>query len=432
MTNRLLQPSFTAGEVAPALYARVDTARYATGLKRCRNFIVRPYGGIENRAGFRFLSPVHDEAQVFRLIPFVYSTQAAYVIELGHLVARVYFDGALVQVPIGETSAYAAGTTYGLHAYVNDGGVIYRSLQAGNLGNTPATSPAWWVADATLVIASPYTAAQIFDVRYTQSADVLFMAHGSVSPRELRRTTATKFTFALHVTREGPFRSLNADESIKVAASASDGTVTLSANSPIFTANAVGALLYLEVKNLGQIKPWVVGDRGMSVGVLRRSDGKTYRAVTVPSGGGSAWTETGNRQPVHDDGRAWDGPGDLRDNGTQQWYVGVEWEYVDSGYGIVEITAVGAPPSASATGIVRKRLPANVVGGAGTPGGTWNLVGDGVTKTFSIAVPDAGYGSFAVTIGGAPVQSNPNYVPPEPIGGGGGGGNFEGVGTQVP
>ena len=47
MGSRLMQPTLTAGEVSPSLHARVDINRYAAGLKRCRNFIVRPYGGAE-------------------------------------------------------------------------------------------------------------------------------------------------------------------------------------------------------------------------------------------------------------------------------------------------------------------------------------------------------------------------------------------------
>lgn len=408
MGVHLLQPTMTAGEVSPSLYGRVDIARYASGLRRCRNFIVRPYGGVENRTGLQFVADVQG-ALDHRVVPFVYSTEVAYVLVLGDGFVRFYSMGAEVAPP---STAYAAGTTYALDAYVTSGGIVYRSLQAGNLGNTPASSPTWWVADTGLQIATPWTAAQIRDVRYTQSADVLYLTHPDVPPRELRRLTANSFELRVFDNREGPFLDVNADEAIVVAASGEQGTVTLTSSHPIFTANAVGSQFYLETKDLGQVKPWVVGDRGITVGTLRRSDGKTYRAVTVPAGGGATWTETGPRQPVHESGRSWDGAGDTKTNGSQTWAVGVEWEYVDSGYGVVAITAVGS--ATSATGTVTKRLPAQVVGGVASPTNTWNLTGDGVTKTFSIAVPDAGFGTFSVTIAGTGVQSDPNYIPPDP------------------
>lgn len=61
--------------------------------------------------------------------------------------------GSVVLAPLYYSSgytyagAYAAGTTYASGAIVATGdGNFYRSLSAGNVGNTPASSPAFWVA----------------------------------------------------------------------------------------------------------------------------------------------------------------------------------------------------------------------------------------------------------------------------------------------
>ncbi len=52
-----------------------------------------------------------------------------------------------------DTPAYAAGTTYALGDYVSVADsynlTFYRSLQAANTGNTPASSPTWWEAVST-------------------------------------------------------------------------------------------------------------------------------------------------------------------------------------------------------------------------------------------------------------------------------------------
>lgn len=45
---------------------------------------------------------------------------------------------------VPTTTAYAGGTTYALGARVSSAGIYYVSLQAGNVGNTPASSPAFW------------------------------------------------------------------------------------------------------------------------------------------------------------------------------------------------------------------------------------------------------------------------------------------------
>lgn len=409
MGAKLLQPTLTAGEVAPSLYGRVDINRYAAGLRKCRNFIVRPYGGVENRPGLRFIARTNDVVR-HRLIPFVFSDGVSYVLQLGDGYLRVLSYGA--EVP-AVNAAYAGGTTYAKDAYVTSAGVTYRSRQAGNVGHTPASSPTWWAVDAGLQITTPWAGADLPTVRYTQSADVMYLVHLDYPPKELKRTAANVFVLGDYTPIDGPFRDLNNDESVVVAANAVMGTVTLEANGPIFTANAVGSLFYLEAKNLGAIKPWVVGDRQVGIGTLRRSEGKTYKAVTVPSGG--SWTETGNVQPVHESGRAWDGPGTSKTNGADTWYVGVEWEYVDAGYGVVKIT--GVTDSMHATGEVTRRLSSLVVGGVGTPSNSWTLSGDGTTTVFSIT--GAGYGIYSVTIGGVPVQSDPNYTPPPPSGGGG-------------
>ncbi len=41
--------------------------------------------------------------------------------------------------------AYVAGTTYATGARIKDVGIVYDSLQDGNIGNTPASSPTFWV-----------------------------------------------------------------------------------------------------------------------------------------------------------------------------------------------------------------------------------------------------------------------------------------------
>jgi len=57
---KISQPSFSAGEVSPSVYGRVDLARFYTALRTCRNFIVRQYGGVMNRPGTEFVCEVKD------------------------------------------------------------------------------------------------------------------------------------------------------------------------------------------------------------------------------------------------------------------------------------------------------------------------------------------------------------------------------------
>ncbi|MFA5187007.1 MAG: carbohydrate-binding protein [Patescibacteria group bacterium] len=43
-----------------------------------------------------------------------------------------------------DADAYAAETTYAAGDIVESSGTAYRSIQGGNTGNTPASSPGWW------------------------------------------------------------------------------------------------------------------------------------------------------------------------------------------------------------------------------------------------------------------------------------------------
>lgn len=425
MGTPVLQPTFTGGELSPSLYARVDLVRYGTSLKTAKNFIVRPYGGVVNRPGFGFIGEVKDSTKRVRLMPFEFSSEVAYVMEVGDGYMRFIYRGAYVLAATSD--AWSNATTYGLDALVTDGGIVYRSLQAGNLNHTPASSPAWWQANPLTEVAIPWTEAQLREVAMTQSADVVYMTHPSHQPIEIRRITANTFEVREFVNKAGPFSPINSDESAKIAVSAEVGNVTITASADLFTAGMVGSLFYVEEKDLRGQRPWEAGWRNVSVGTLCRSDGKVYRAVTVPSTPGGGWIQTGGIRPIHDSGRAWDGPQDTRSSGTDNYAVGVEWEYLHSGFGVILIT--GYTNATTVTGTVTMRIPASCVGGLGSPGTTWNLTGDGVNTTFAIAgAVSSSNSDYTVTIGGVPVQSDPYYTPPPGTGGGGspGGGGEHG------
>ena len=52
----LLKPSFAAGELSPAMYGRTDIAKYDIGAAKLENFVVLRYGGVQNRAGTRYIA----------------------------------------------------------------------------------------------------------------------------------------------------------------------------------------------------------------------------------------------------------------------------------------------------------------------------------------------------------------------------------------
>lgn len=354
-----LQPSMSAGEMAPGLHGRVDAARYAIGLKTCRNVWTLPTGGGRKRTGYIYRGKVKTGVLPTRLLPFIYSTSTRYLVEVGNLYMRFWFLDSLNRLVQLEASP----------------GVPYE-------------------------IVSPYATADLELLRITQSADVLYITHGDYQTRELRRLSPSTFELRLFKNRFGPFRPLNINDGVKAGVSATTGIVTVFTTDDVFVAKHVGALFYIEEQELRSISPWEPAQKNVTVGTLRRSDGKIYRASAVSSGG--TFTVTGSVRPTHDTGRAWDGGKDVRSDGVNNYSVGIEWEYVNAGYGIVKLT--GYTDAKTMTGLVISPFPASVVG-IPSASGSWTFSGDGTTKAFSItgAISNS-VNDYSVTIGGTGVQ----------------------------
>ena len=336
-----IQPSFAGGEIGPSLYGRIDMAKYQIALRKCDNFIVRQYGGVENRPGTRFVGAAKYPDRKCRLIPFQFSTVQTYALEFGHGYMRVIKDGAYV---------------------LNGSNVIYE-------------------------LSMPYAEADLFKLKFTQSADVMTICHPSYPPKELRRYAHDNWQIVDVETKNGPFEDINVNEAITVYASDETGIITLTASQPIFGAEQTGKLFYLEQPAIDSVPVWetdkVISSDAVesqsfdteaeasafavtldpddvisiaqspitnkwvvtyNLGFVRRADGNYYLAVSTG--------KTGTLRPSHTEGRAWDG-----------WSgeTGVQWEYLHSGFGIVRITAVSGD-GLTATATVISRIPSNVVG----------------------------------------------------------------------
>ncbi len=186
---RTLQRSFGGGVVTPEFFGRIDDIKFQTGLALCRNFIVLPHGPIANRPGFTFVRAVKDSTKKTRLIPFTYSTDQTMVIELGAGYFRFHTQGATLM----------------------DGAVPYE-------------------------IANPYAEADLFDIHYVQSADVLTLVHPNHAPRELRRLGALSWS----LTTISFVSTLSAPGGVSATHTAGTGTPV--ATTYKYKVTAVGAI----------------------------------------------------------------------------------------------------------------------------------------------------------------------------------------------
>lgn len=123
------QRSFAAGELAPALHARADLAKYLTGLKACRNFWIQRHGGAANRSGTHYVATA-KAGGLPAIYPFVFAAaDASYVIEAGSQYFRFHRKGK--PVSIASAAAWSGATAYVAGDYVSSGGRIYWARQAG-------------------------------------------------------------------------------------------------------------------------------------------------------------------------------------------------------------------------------------------------------------------------------------------------------------
>ena len=316
------QASFTGGELSPNLHSRVDMARWPVSLKTCRNWIVQPYGGAKNRAGTYFVDETKDSSKRSRLLPFRYSATETYVLEMGDGYTRFFRNGAPV-VYTSTPDPWAPNTNYVIGDLVEDTGSTYRCI-ANHLSLTTFFLDffSWELillpSTETVEIATPYTEAQLFEVRYAQSADVMTLAHQQHSPANLSRYADDLWTFADIGMETGPWLELNTDKTIAMTFDKTVGTATLTSTKAVFVAaEHEGRLFYIEQGTYG--KPWEVG-KVITKGDIRRSDGKYYQALNTAT--------TGTLRPTHYEGTWYDGD------------LGVNWLYLHSGYGIARIGEV--------------------------------------------------------------------------------------------
>lgn len=137
MGYRLAQANFAKGEIAPDLYGRFDVDAYSTALRKARNVFVLKYGGLMKRPGTRLVSEVLDATRPVRLMPFQFSIEQAYALEMGHGYMRVASNGGMVlneELQItGITNEGRAKITAAYHGY-SVGNLVFLSGIDGDLG----------------------------------------------------------------------------------------------------------------------------------------------------------------------------------------------------------------------------------------------------------------------------------------------------------
>ena len=154
--------NFTAGELSPRLDGRNDLAKYSAGCATVENMVIYPHGAAARRPGTTFIAEVKTSSAKTRLIPFEFSTTQTYILELGNQYIRFYRD----------------------NGQILSGGSPYE-------------------------ISTPYLTAELFDIKFAQSADVMYITHPNHKTRKLSRTGHTSWTLSEVDFTNGPYLDTN-------------------------------------------------------------------------------------------------------------------------------------------------------------------------------------------------------------------------------
>ena len=228
--------NFTAGELSPRLDGRTDVSKYFNGCKTLQNFVIHPHGGASRRPGTKFVREVKTSSNFTRLIPFEFNVTQAYILEFGENYFRIHKDGGTV-------------------------------VSGGN----------------PVEVATVYTSAQVSEIKFTQSADVMYLVHPSHPVQKITRTSHTAWTISEVNFLRGPMQDSNTTDTT-LTANNRTGSVTITASTSTFVATDVGRLVRLH-DGFAKITNFASGT-SVTATVQENADGRTelmpsYTATTV-------------------------------------------------------------------------------------------------------------------------------------------------------
>ena len=197
-----IRTNFTAGELSTLINSRTQFQRYFNGSEILENWVVLAQGPIFRRKGFRFIGEVKDSTKKTRIIPFEFSTVQTYAIELGAGYLRFF------------------------------------SAQGQVLDNS----------SNILEISNPYSENELFDIKFVQDSDVIYMAHPNHPIQKLIRVASNDFTLNPVDLVKGPYideNIISTDEVRLTGGVWTEGstlTLTASGGHTPFTSDHVGGL----------------------------------------------------------------------------------------------------------------------------------------------------------------------------------------------
>ena len=237
-----IQPAFTGGEISPDVASRVDIDKYQLALLQAENAVIRPYGAVTKRPGLIYCGAAKKADKRVILWPFRFDVSLNYLLEFGDQYMRVWREG------------------------------VYLGVE----------------------LATPYQEADLSQLRFVQSVDVLYITSGKYPVKRILRYAENNWQIADMDFIQPPMGDLNPSTSLKVTPSATTGTITLSASSALFEASDVGLWMEISQRVAGASVSCTSGTSS-AIGV-----GNTWKVITH-----GTWTGTVTVESSTDGGATW-------------------------------------------------------------------------------------------------------------------------------
>lgn len=222
--------NFAAGELSPRMRGRYDLPLYQNGSERLENFIVETQGPARYRTGFKYVTNTYQD-KLARLIPFVFNDEQSYIFELTNERGRIISNGGLIIGTItgsitaitNAASAIVTSASHGLTTgdevfitevegmtELNNNYYTVTVLDPNSFSlNVNSTGFGTYTSGGTFVdipyFDHPYLEAELFEVRFAQQADTMYLVHRNHEPRKLQRVSNTEWNVNTFTRTADPF-----------------------------------------------------------------------------------------------------------------------------------------------------------------------------------------------------------------------------------
>lgn len=196
----VIQPNCAGGEISQDVASRIDLDKYSMALLQAENAVVRPYGSVQKRTGTIFCGETKYADKKSILVHFDFTVELSYMLEIGYKYIRIW-----------------KGNTY-----------LNKEL------------------------ATPFEEADLPNLRFVQSVDVVYITSGKYPVKKLMRYAEDDWRIEDMEFYPPAFGDLNKDEDNYLTPSGTTGTITITATKDTFTADMVGDWIKLEQRITGR------------------------------------------------------------------------------------------------------------------------------------------------------------------------------------